>query len=95
MAANNHRPFIFVGTESDGLLRSAPGEASYQQLTNGLLEEPQVRALAAHPNNASRVYAGTQDGIYRSDNHGDRWNGWTFQSNVWSGHCSSIRPTPT
>ena len=57
MADSNHKPFIFVGTESDGLLRSAPGEASYQQLTNGLPEEPQVRALVAHPGNPSRVYA--------------------------------------
>ena len=86
MAESNHKPFIFVGTESSGLLRSAPGEATYQELTNGLPEEPQVRAMAAHPSNASRIYAGTQDGVYRSDDHGERWDRMDFpqQRVVWS-----------
>ena len=41
---------------------------------NGLPADPQVRALLVHPDNPSTVFAGTQDGVYRSDDRGDTWN---------------------
>ena len=86
MAESNHKPFIFVGTESAGLFRKAPGEDHYHQLTTGLPESPQVRALAVHPENPRRIYAATQHGPYRSDDHGDRWDRLGFPQDraVWS-----------
>ncbi len=56
-----------------GLYRSPRGEGSWESITDGLPSEPQVRALAVHPTQPNVVLAGTQDGIYRSDDHGGHW----------------------
>ena len=42
-------------------------------MANGLPDAPAVRAIAVHPKTPEVVYAGTQDGPYRSDDHGDHW----------------------
>ena len=81
MANNGHRTHIYVGLAGEGeniaeggLLRRAEGEDDWQSITNGLPSEPQVRALLVlHPDNPAIVYAGTQLGVYRSDDRGDHW----------------------
>ena len=42
-------------------------------MTNGLPEAPSVCGIAIHPDNPEVVFAGTQDGPYRSLNRGDSW----------------------
>ena len=95
MADSNHKPFIFAGTESDGLLRSAPGEASYQQLTNGLPEEPQVRALVAHPSNSSRIYAEPRTVCTAVTTMVSVGKRWTSLNSVWFGLSCFTQLTPT
>ena len=80
MANNGHRTHIYVGLAGEGeniaeggLLRRAEGEDDWHTITNGLPSEPQVRALLVHPDNPAVVYAGTQSGVYRSDDRGDHW----------------------
>jgi photosystem II stability/assembly factor-like uncharacterized protein len=56
-----------------GLYRMADGDDGWESLTRGLPEAPAIRAIAVHPQKPEVVYAGTQDGPYRSADHGDHW----------------------
>jgi photosystem II stability/assembly factor-like uncharacterized protein len=70
-----------------GLYRLADGEEEWEMLTRGLPEAPAIRALAVHPLMPEVVYAGTQDGPYRSGDHGEHWeraNVPDHRTPVWS-----------
>ena len=56
-----------------GLFRRRDGDAGWQSLTSGLPANPEVRAIALHPDDPGTVIAGTQKGVYRSDDCGDSW----------------------
>ena len=56
-----------------GLLRKEVGTNDWQILSNGLPAKAEIRAIAIHPDNPATLYAGTQDGPYRSTDHGDSW----------------------
>jgi photosystem II stability/assembly factor-like uncharacterized protein len=74
-------------TQSGGLFRRAIGEARWQRLGGGLPGEIEVRALAVHPRDSRVIYAGTQQGPYRSRDGGDRWTALDFPDRgmtVWS-----------
>ena len=61
--------------------------AKWEPLTNGLPKNPQVRALLIHPKNPKIIYAGTNQGPYRSDDRGDHWHPMGTPRNgmnVWS-----------
>ena len=80
MADNGHRTYVYVGLAGEGeniaeggLLRRAEGDDEWRDVSDGLPSEPQVRALAIHPENPAVIYAGTQRGVYRSDDRGERW----------------------
>ena len=45
----------------------------WELTTNGLPEAPAVRAIAVHPQKPETVYVGTQNGPYKSVDHGDHW----------------------
>jgi photosystem II stability/assembly factor-like uncharacterized protein len=66
-------PYVYAGAGTGGLYRKAPEEDRWEELTNGLPPSPEVRALAIHPLQPGVVFAGTQDGLYRSGSHGDHW----------------------
>ncbi|MCH8063989.1 MAG: hypothetical protein IH861_15960 [Chloroflexi bacterium] len=80
MANQDHQTYIYIGlagegdgTGEGGLMRLADGDDRWQTITSGLPEQPQVRALAVHPNDPAVIYAGTQLGPYRSDDRGEHW----------------------
>ena len=56
-----------------GLYRLEDGGGEWQALSGGLPEAPAVRALAVHPVRPEIVYAGAQDGVYRSGDRGEHW----------------------
>ena len=58
---------------NSGLYRMSNNDGQWSLLTNGLPDAPAIRAIAVHPKTPEVVYAGTQDGPYRSDDHGDHW----------------------
>jgi photosystem II stability/assembly factor-like uncharacterized protein len=69
---------IFVGAEGEfKLWRSPDGGGSWESFSQKL-EGPfptlnAVRALAVYPDNAHRILAGCDGGIYRSEDNGDSW----------------------
>ena len=70
-----------------GLLRKAIGDDTWQPMTQGLPEGAEIRAIAVHPTNPQIVYVGTQDGPYRSQDSGERWEKLDFPDPgmvVWS-----------
>ena len=100
MAATNHGTTVYIGLGGEGplivgtegppvgvggLYRRTDGEQEWQSISNGLPEQPQIRALAVHPNNPQVIYAGTQEGVYRSDDKGDHWESTQSpKGDVWS-----------
>ena len=80
MAANKAYTYVGLAGETapgrnvnSGLYRLAEGEKEWELKGNGLPETPAIRALAIHPQKPEIVYAGTQDGPYRSTDHGENW----------------------
>ena len=70
-----------------GLFRLAAGSSTWERLTTGLPGDVQVRAVLVHPEDASIIWAGTQDGPYRSVDGGDTWSRPAFPSAevaIWS-----------
>lgn len=80
--SSDHKSYVYVGLAGEtapgrvvksGLYRLADGDDRWQALADGLLEAPAIRALAIHPLKPEVVYAGTQEGPYRSSDHGEHW----------------------
>ena len=66
---------ILVGTVGQGVMRSADGGETWRRIgiDQGLHSDALVRCLANHPRHPSLVFAGTDKGMYRSDDGGLRW----------------------
>jgi photosystem II stability/assembly factor-like uncharacterized protein len=92
----NRTSYVYVGLAGEtapgrpvksGLYRMASGDETWALLTRGLPEAPAIRAIATHPENAEVVYVGTQAGVYRSTDHGERWERVEIKDHglpVWS-----------
>ena len=80
--SSNGKCFVYVGLAGEtapgrvvasGLFRMAEGDDQWELLANGLPEAPAVRAIAIHPKRSNTMFVGTQDGPYRTEDHGDHW----------------------
>ena len=80
--SGNRKCYVYVGLAGEttpgrviksGLYRMAEGDEGWEMLTNGLPDAPAIRAIAVHPHRPEIVYAGTQQGPYRSTDYGDHW----------------------
>jgi photosystem II stability/assembly factor-like uncharacterized protein len=67
------KTYIYVGAEASGLYRQEAGHNQWQTLTDGMPPSPQARVIAIHPQHPEVVFVGTQRGVYRSQDGGDRW----------------------
>jgi photosystem II stability/assembly factor-like uncharacterized protein len=76
----------FTGGTLSGLFRQAAGEDRWQPITKGLPEPASIQALTVHPTNRDVLFAGTQDGVYRSGDGGTSWRRTDFPRDlqVWS-----------
>jgi len=85
---------LYAGTVGQGVWRSLDHGESFHRHSTGMFMESEVRALVVHPNRPKCLFAGTDGGIYRTDNGGDSWarlntpfdpgNGWPSGVAVWS-----------
>ena len=94
MSQTTVRSQVFVGAgtwtsqrKHGGLFRQIVGNGGqWESLTKGLPEPVSVQAITIHPMDADVIYAGTQDGPYRSRDGGARWERGAFPDGlqVWS-----------
>src|SRR5690606_109244 len=95
--ASNGSKYIFAGAAHQtgpggeryrgGLFRLSPGECVWPAGNAGLPESVEARAFAVHPREPNVIYAGTQDGPYRSLDAGNRWERVGFPERnvvIWS-----------
>jgi len=78
-----------------GLFRRTPEDGEWHALTHGLPENVEARALIAHPREPGVLYAGTQDGPYRTTDRGASWERLGFPERgavVWSLALHPTRP---
>ena len=64
---------ICVGTVGGGLSQSPDGGDTWNRIRNPLPTECNVRALSVYPDNPHRILAGSDNGIYRSEDNGATW----------------------
>ena len=64
---------ICVGTVGRGLWRSPDGGDDWDRIRDPHPGDSQVRALAVYPNNPHRVLAGSDCGIFSSEDNGASW----------------------
>ena len=91
MALNS---ILYAGTSGQGVWRSVDNGETFQRRCAGMFMEAEVRALEAHPSRPGVLYAGTDAGLYRTENGGERWNrlntpfdpgtGWPSGVTIWS-----------
>jgi photosystem II stability/assembly factor-like uncharacterized protein len=76
----------FTGGSTGGLFRQAAGEDGWEAITKGLPQPTSIQAITVHPTNRDVIYAGTQDGLYRSVDGGTSWARPDFPRDlqVWS-----------
>ena len=66
---------VLVGTVGQGIMRSPDGGETWQRLSvnQGMYQNPMVRVMASHPMSPDVVYAGTEKGLFKSDDAGQNW----------------------
>lgn len=67
---------IIVGTVGQSIMRSADNGKTWERVgpRRGFPYEALVRCLTVHPKQPTVVFAGTERGLYRSDDAGARWH---------------------
>ena len=89
------KALIYAGVESGHLYRKEVGDNDWHELTgNGLPEDPQVRVIVPHPYEPEKVYIGTQNGVYFSNDRGDHWQRGDMPEEkiVWSIEFHPFKP---
>ncbi|MGH7047279.1 MAG: WD40/YVTN/BNR-like repeat-containing protein [Stellaceae bacterium] len=67
-------PFtLCVGTVGSGAWTSPDGGESWQRVRSGLWGESRIYGLAVHPREPRTVFAGADDGIYKSQDGGQKF----------------------
>jgi photosystem II stability/assembly factor-like uncharacterized protein len=84
----------FSAAAVGGIFRRAVGDDRWEPLAKGLPDPANVQAITVHPMTPEVVYAGTQDGPYRSVDRGERWERLDFprETEVWSILVHPTRP---
>lgn len=85
---------VYVGTVGQAVWRSLDGGETFRQACTGMFMEADVRALTVHPQNPRLLYAGTDLGLFRTEDSGEHWErietpfdpgeGWPAGVAVWS-----------
>ena len=77
---------IWRGGARAGVFRRRVGNGGFEQMTQGLPEPASVHTITVHPLHPERVFIGTQDGPYLSEDHGLHWRRPDFPDpvQIWS-----------
>ncbi|MES2563707.1 MAG: hypothetical protein V4637_13405 [Pseudomonadota bacterium] len=101
--ATEQPKYIFAGGDYDnsssgqrdrgGLLRCTPGDGVWESAARGLPPNVDARAFAVHPDNPRVMYAGTQDGPYRTTDAGEHWERAEFPFRNAAVYAITYHPT--
>jgi len=74
----SHSNIIYIGTEEEGVFKSADSGATWLSASQGLRESdyfsfPSIKTLFLDTSNSMVIYAGTDKGVYKSINEGKSW----------------------
>ena len=86
-------PTIYTGTVGQSVWRSRDGGESWQRATEGMFSECDIRAIAISPDDAAVLYAGTEAGLYCTQDGGDSWEFITSPMNDLQIWALAIDPT--
>lgn len=64
---------LCVGTVGTGVWRSTDSGETWRQVREGLWNESRIYSFAVHPHAPQIIYAGADDGLYRSEDGGERF----------------------
>ena len=64
---------LYAGTIGQGVQRSRDGGEHWEAINYGLPPQCDVRALVAHPQHHTLLFAGTDHGCFRSQDSGLSW----------------------
>ena len=64
---------ICIGTVGGGLSRTTDGGETWDRIRDPIPSESNIRALSVYPDNPHRILAGTDVGIYRSEDNAGTW----------------------
>ncbi|HXL45097.1 MAG TPA: hypothetical protein VN977_00695, partial [Candidatus Binatia bacterium] len=93
MANPSGTSHVYVGTAAripgvvSGIFRQTVGSDQWERLSKGLPERMDVQAITIHPTDPSLIFAGSQNGPYRSRDGGASWEKLPFPDEgqeVWS-----------
>ncbi|MDZ7318955.1 MAG: choice-of-anchor D domain-containing protein, partial [candidate division KSB1 bacterium] len=68
---------IYVGLKGGGIYKSTNGGDFWSEHNNGLLNKD-ILSLAIHPTNSQILYAGTEQGLFRSNDGANSWERLNF-----------------
>jgi photosystem II stability/assembly factor-like uncharacterized protein len=85
---------ILVGTIGQGVMRSHDGGETWQRIGiyQGMHSDAMVRMLAHHPRRPEIVYAGTDKGLYCSDDTGATWKQMDSPLNPYAVWAITVDP---
>lgn len=92
MAQQSQAPTIYAGTVGQSVWRSKDGGNSWGRASAGIFMESEVRALAVNPTDAAILFAGTDAGVFRTENGGDGWEHLDSPMNNMQTWSLSISP---
>src|SRR5262245_9110503 len=69
---NPHR--LYVGTIGEGLWRSSDSGETFVRACDGMFVECHVRAIAVDPRDPNRLYLGTEQGLFHSNDGAKNWS---------------------
>ena len=78
---------IVIGTVGGGLSRTADGGETWDRIRDPIPSESNIRALSVYPDNPHRILAGTDVGIFRSEDNAATWeklNSPMEDRQIWS-----------
>ena len=88
---------ILLGTVGQGVMRSADGGETWRRVgvDKGLHSDSLIRSLAVHPQQSHIIYAGSDKGLYCSDDCGESWQHMDSaldNYHVWSLAIDPVEP---
>ena len=89
------QPVMYIGTIGQSVWRSTDLGDSWKRASNGIFAEADIRAIAIDPGNSSVVFAGTENGLYRTADGAETWQFVDSEMNglqIWDIEISEKNP---